>query len=60
MEITVEKKKEIFRYLRNLRESGRIKMMGAAKYIEAIFGLSRFKARDIFIEYMQNPSWGEE
>jgi hypothetical protein len=35
-------------------------MMGASKYIEAIFGLSRFKARDIFIEYMQNPSWGEE
>ena len=60
MEITVEKKKEIFKYLRNLRDSGAINMMGAPKYIESIFQLSRFKARDIFIEYMQNPSWGEE
>ena len=45
-------KEEYFVYLDNIRESGAINMFGAAPYLQDAFGLSRYEAKDILLEWM--------
>jgi hypothetical protein len=45
-------KEEYFVYLDNIRESGAINMFGAAPYLQDAFGLSRYDAKDILLEWM--------
>jgi hypothetical protein len=46
-------KEEMFVYLDNIRESGKINMFGAAPYLAEAYELSRYEARDILLEWMQ-------
>jgi hypothetical protein len=50
----MENKQEYFEFLNVLRESGKINMFGAAPYLQETFGLKRYEARDIVIEWMEN------
>ncbi len=45
-------KEEYFVYLDNIRETGAINMFGAAPYLQDAFGLSRYDAKDILLEWM--------
>jgi hypothetical protein len=45
---------EYFEYLDALRDSGVTNMMGAGVYLEDHFGLSRYEARDILLEWIQS------
>jgi hypothetical protein len=45
-------KEEYFVYLDDIRESGAINMFGAGPYLQDAFGLSRYEARDILVEWM--------
>ncbi len=45
-------KEEYFVYLDNIRETGAINMFGAGPYLQDAFGLSRYEARDILVEWM--------
>ena len=49
-------KEEMFVYLDNIRETGKINMFGAAPYLQDAFGLSRYEARDILLEWMDTFS----
>lgn len=42
-------------YLCALRDSGKINMFGAAPYIQAEFGLNRYEAKDLLLEWMKGP-----
>lgn len=44
---------EYFEYLESLRDSGVTNMFGAGAYLEDHFGLSRYEARDILLEWMR-------
>lgn len=46
-------KQEYFEYLNQLRESGVTNMFGAAPYLQQEFGLDRYEARDVLLEWMQ-------
>ena len=43
-----------FDYLVALRDSGVTNMMGAGAYLEDNFGLSRYEARDILLEWFES------
>ena len=45
-------KEDIFAFLDNVRESGRINMFGAAPVLQEVFGLDRRDARDMLLEWM--------
>jgi hypothetical protein len=47
-------KEEYFEYLEMLRESGETNMFGAGVYLQKAFGLSRYDAKDVVLEWMQN------
>jgi hypothetical protein len=49
-------KDEIFEYLDNLRESGICNMYESGKFVREEFGLDRYEARDVVIEWMQTFS----
>ncbi len=49
-------KEEIFIFLDNLRESGSINMFGARLVVQEMFGLSRYEAKDVVLEWMQTFS----
>jgi hypothetical protein len=49
-------REEMFVYLDNIRETGAINMFGAAPYLQDAFGLSRYEARDILLEWMDTFS----
>jgi hypothetical protein len=49
-------KEEYFVYLDNIRETGAINMFGAAPYLQDAFGLSRYEARDILLEWIDTFS----
>ena len=49
-------KEEIFIFLDNVRESGSINMFGAGPVVQEMFGLSRYEARDVVLEWMQTFS----
>jgi hypothetical protein len=45
-------KEEYFDYLDGIRDSGIVNMFGAAPYLQDAFGLSRYDAKDILLEWM--------
>lgn len=45
-------KEEMFVYLDNIRETGKINMFGAGPHLQDAFGLSRYEAKDIVLEWM--------
>ena len=45
---------EYFAYLDDLRDSGVTNMFGAAPYLQEEFGLDRYEARDILLQWMQS------
>ena len=47
-------KKEYFDYLVALRDSGITNMMGAGAHLQDNFGLSRYEARDILLEWIES------
>ena len=49
-------KDEIFEYLDNLREVGICNMYESGKFVREEFGLDRYEARDVVIEWMQTFS----
>ena len=46
--------KEYFDYLVSLRDSGVTNMMGAGAYLQRHFGLSRYEAKDILLEWFES------
>ena len=46
--------KEYFDYLVSLRDSGVTNMFGAGPYLEREFGLSRYEAKDILLEWIES------
>lgn len=49
-------KEQYFEFLDDLRESGVTNMFGAGPYLQTAFGLSRYEAKDIVLEWMQTFS----
>ena len=47
-------KQVYFDYLVTLRDSGVTNMMGAGAYLQDNFGLSRYEARDILLEWIES------
>ena len=55
----VEYQDEYFKYLSDLRESGRMNMNGAPAMLRSVFGLNKKDAYEVFIkwtEWLQNGS----
>ena len=46
-------KENYFIFLDELRDSGITNMFGAGPYLEREFGLTRYQAKDILLEWMQ-------
>ena len=51
--------KEVFAYLRDLRDSGKTNMFGAAAYIERDFGLDKRKAKELLAKWMKSFNEGK-
>ena len=49
----VEEKESMFLYLDDLRESGQVNMFGSGTYLQSAFGLSRYEAKDVVLEWMK-------
>lgn len=49
-------KEEMFVYLDNIRETGKINMFGAGPYLQDAFDLSRYEAKDILLEWIDTFS----
>ena len=47
-------KQVYFDYLVTLRDSGVINMFGAGPYLQREFGLSRYEAKDILLEWIDS------
>jgi hypothetical protein len=45
-------KEKYFIFLDNIRETGKINMLGAAPYLQEAFDLSRYDAKEILFEWM--------
>lgn len=45
-------KQEVFEFLDNLQESGIVNMLGAGPYIQEVFGLDRFEAKELLVEWI--------
>ena len=43
----------VFEFLDEIRESGSINMFGATPYIINAFGVTRYEAKDLLLEWMQ-------
>ena len=41
-----------FIFLDNIRETGKINMLGAAPYLQEAFQLNKYDAKDILLEWM--------
>lgn len=46
-------KNAVFEFLDVIRESSSINMFGAAPYIVDAFGVTRYEAKDLLLEWMQ-------
>lgn len=49
-----ELREECFVYLNELRESGETNMFGAGVYLQRDFGLTRYEAKDMVLDWMKN------
>jgi hypothetical protein len=47
-----EKKERMFCFLDDLRESGACNMFGSGIYLQEAFGLDRYEAKDVVLEWM--------
>jgi hypothetical protein len=45
-----------FEFLDALRRSGQINMFGAPPYLQEVFGLKKYEARDIVVAWMESFS----
>jgi hypothetical protein len=50
----MDDKEAVFIFLEDLRKSGKINMFGAVPIVQEVFGLDRYDARDIVIEWMDS------
>jgi hypothetical protein len=50
--MTDEQRARYYRYLNELRESGRTNMFGAAPFLRERFGLERREAEDVLLTWM--------
>jgi len=53
VKMVVTEKETVFQYLDDLRESGQVNMFGSGVYIQEAFGLTRYEARDVVLEWMK-------
>tara|TARA_E500000318_G_scaffold103487_2_gene108549 strand:+ start:157 stop:345 length:189 start_codon:yes stop_codon:yes gene_type:complete len=60
MIIDDECKKDIFDYIRRFRDKGEYNVLQVRPFLEDDFELDCWTARDLIIEYMQNPNWGAD
>ena len=51
-----EKKERMFDFLDNLRETGACNMFGSGIYLQEMFGVDRFEAKEIVLEWMETFS----
>ena len=51
--MTNESKEEIFTFLNDVRESSAVNMFEGGRLIQEQYGLSRYEARDILLEWMK-------
>lgn len=51
--MTNESKEEIFTFLNYVRETGAVNMFEGGRLIQEQYGLSRYEARDILLEWMK-------
>ena len=49
----VIEKETMFQYLDDLRESGCVNMFGSGAYLQEVFGLTRYEAKDVVLEWMK-------
>ena len=49
----MENREMYFEYLDGLRDSGLTNMFGASPYLQESFGLNRYEAKDIVMEWMR-------
>ena len=49
----MENREMYFEYLDGLRDSGLTNMFGASPYLQESFGLNRYEAKDILLEWMR-------
>jgi hypothetical protein len=47
-----EKKEQMFYFLDDLRESGACNMFGSGMYLQEVFGLDRYGAKEVVLEWM--------
>jgi hypothetical protein len=48
--------REVNAYLNAIRESGSINMMAAGPYVQAEFGVNRYEAKELVLNWMKNPN----
>ena len=53
VKMVVTEKETMFQYLDDLRESGQVNMFGSCEYLQSAFGLSRYEAKDVVLEWMK-------
>ena len=46
-------KEEVFEFLDTLRDSGITNMFGAGPFIQEAYGVKRFEAKELLLEWMQ-------
>ena len=51
--MVISEKESMFHYLDDLRESGQVNMFGSGTYLQSAFGLSRYEAKDVVLEWMK-------
>jgi hypothetical protein len=51
--MVISEKESMFQYLDDLRESGQVNMFGSGAYLQSAFGLSRYEAKDVVLEWME-------
>jgi hypothetical protein len=53
VKMVITEKETMFQYLDDLRESGQVNMFGSGAYLQSAFGLSRYEAKDVVLEWMK-------
>lgn len=56
IQMSEEKKERMFCFLDDLRESGACNMFGSGIYLQEMFGIDRFEAKEIVLEWMETFS----
>jgi len=51
--MVISEKESMFLYLDDLRECGQVTMFGSGAYLQSAFGLSRYEAKDVVLEWMK-------